>query len=405
MCTHLVRRLRPHLQRLVGRFLGVCLAGNVAACASEGRGAGWAGTVDTLPGGAVAVRSPSEGLWTPDTRWRLVEELRIGSIEAEGPELFGSVAGLAVDSAGRIYVLDRQAKEVRAFDAAGAFLRRIGREGGGPGELGDPIALAIGPEGSLLVVDVGNGRYARFDTSGAYLGSTRREVGGYVVPARVGFDPRGRFHEGARVRFGEDFGAAILRFESGLTDPHAFRIPEWETDEYVLTRGEMRMTAEVPFAPRLVWALDPGGGYWTAVTDRMRFVRHAMDGDTLRIVERAFDPIRATAADRDRAVEGLRWFTRQGGRVDPSRMPETRPQFQRFTVTPDGYLWVLVTRRPPGVAHRFDVYDPRGAYLGAVDTDLALGPWPLVVGDRVYGRTADSLGVTYVVRARIESGG
>lgn len=258
MCTHLVRRLRPHLQRLVGRFLGVCLAGNVAACASEGRGAGWAGTVDTLPGGAVAVRSPSEGLWTPDTRWRLVEELRIGSIEAEGPELFGSVAGLAVDSAGRIYVLDRQAKEVRAFDAAGAFLRRIGREGGGPGELGDPIALAIGPEGSLLVVDVGNGRYARFDTSGAYLGSTRREVGGYVVPARVGFDPRGRFHEGARVRFGEDFGAAILRFESGLTDPHAFRIPEWETDEYVLTRGEMRMTAEVPFAPRLVWALDPG---------------------------------------------------------------------------------------------------------------------------------------------------
>lgn len=35
-------------------------------------------------------------------------------------------------------------------------------------------------------------------------------------------------------------------------------------------------------------------------------------------------------------------------------------------------------------------------------TDVAWYPRPLFRGDRVYGTTSDSLGVTYVVRARIE---
>lgn len=379
----------------------VVVATGGTGCVSE-PGPGWAGVVDTLPGGVVAVRNPEQGTWTPETRRGLVEDLRLGSLDAEGPELFGSVAGLAVDADDRIYVLDRQAREVRLFDREGRHVRTIGREGGGPGEFGDPIAVAVDPDGDLLVVDVGNGRYARFDSTGAYLGSTPRTVGGYSVPARVTFDADGRFYEGALASFDEGWGRAVLRFEPGLERSEAFGLPEVSVPEFELRLGTTRMTAPVPFAPRQLWALDPRGRYWTAMTDRMRFVEHALDGDTIRVIERPSDPIPTTAEDRERAIVGLEWFTRQGGRVDPAAIPDTRPLLQGFAVSDSGRLWVEVTTVDPEVRYRFDVYDAEGVYLGGIDSDLAFSPWPLVVRGRVYGVTSDSLGVTYVVRATIE---
>ncbi|HLL45922.1 MAG TPA: 6-bladed beta-propeller, partial [Longimicrobiaceae bacterium] len=133
-----------------------------AACGGEpGRAAGgWAGTIDTLPGGTVRVHSPATGTWKPGEEWKLVEELRIGSAEAEGPELFGDVAALEVDRAGRIYVLEPQAKEIRVFDARGAHVRTFGRKGGGPGEFEQPAGLMWDPDGRLWVVDQQNARFS-----------------------------------------------------------------------------------------------------------------------------------------------------------------------------------------------------------------------------------------------------
>ena len=377
------------------------------ACVSGEAGPAWAGSVDTLPDGRISIRSPEIGSWEQmgDAPWRLVEELRIGSIDAEGPDAFGSIAGLDVDARGRIYVLDRQARELRAFDDDGGHVRTMGGEGGGPGEFGDPIGVALDPMDRLLVVDVGNGRYSRFDTAGVYLGAVPRPVGGYSVPARVGFDLEGRFLEGALAQSGDAYGQAILRWDTAFARVDTFRIPDYPTDEFELVRGEMRMTADVPFAPTLVWALDVRGRYWTAITDRMRFVEHALEGDTLRVIERDSEPIPTRDEDRERAIRGLEWFTRQGGRVDPSRIPDERPQLAQVAVSPDGYLWVRATPVTPGVANRFDIYDPGGRYLGAVATELGFHPAPVVRGDRVYGVISDSLGVSYVVRARIMSGG
>ena len=71
-----------------------------------------AAAVGPLPSGALAVRNPEQGVWDSAATWRIREELRIGSADADGPEMFGDVADVAVDSTGRLWVLDSQAQEV-----------------------------------------------------------------------------------------------------------------------------------------------------------------------------------------------------------------------------------------------------------------------------------------------------
>ncbi len=52
---------------------------------------------------------------------------------------------------------------------------------------------------------------------------------------------------------------------------------------------------------------------------------------------------------------------------------------------------------------RFDIFDPRGRYLGRARSDVALWTYrPVVVRGRwVYAVTTDELQVQYVVRAEI----
>lgn len=105
------------MNRLPGAALAVLL---VAGCGTDGAGSGdWAGSVYDSAGISV-VENPSDGVWTPQTAWRLEEDLRIGAVDGDSLRQFGSISGIAVDTSGAIYVLDRGAGEVRIFDAAGA---------------------------------------------------------------------------------------------------------------------------------------------------------------------------------------------------------------------------------------------------------------------------------------------
>jgi len=101
--------------------------------------------------------------------WQVVEELRIGSEDA--PEsAFGQVFDLAAADDGTLYLLDWSAAEVRVFDGAGQFLRRIGRRGFGPGEFAQPMKLELVGD-TLWVLDPGNARITVFNRRGEVLGT------------------------------------------------------------------------------------------------------------------------------------------------------------------------------------------------------------------------------------------
>jgi hypothetical protein len=161
----------------------------LASCGNPGQSVEmeWAGSVDTLVSGRVLVRSPDA---PTDGSSTLMERFRVGSEDAEGPDLFGSIEGLALGPEGEVYVLDGQASEVRVFDSEGGFERAFGGEGEGPGELSSPSGLALDSQETLWVMNWGNGRYTGFD---AVTGGVRREV-----PRRVWVPRR------CRVRSGSD---------------------------------------------------------------------------------------------------------------------------------------------------------------------------------------------------------
>lgn len=372
-----------------------------AGCGGDRAESGWAGAVDTLPGGALRVSSPAEGIWPANGGWEVREDLRIGALEGTGPEVLGRVAALAVDEAGRIYAAESQALEVRVFGPDGTHVRTIGRKGGGPGEFEDVSGLLWGPEGHLWLVDQRNGRYAVFDTAGAFLAHHRRRVGGMFWPWPGGFDPDGRLVD---VTFGRESTAPALVIgppAGGPTD--TVSVPAFEGPTFELTEGGRRiMTAPVPFAPTLRWRYDSRGFLWWGVTGRYRLHQVTLAGDTVRIVERAWDPVPVSPAERDSAVAAMEWFTRQGGVVEASRIPDGKPAFRHFHQDDRGHLWVVPSLPASPPVHAADLFDPEGRYLGRLELPFDLPFAPVVFrDDRLYTVVQDEAGVPQLVRAAV----
>lgn len=391
-------------RRYARRLASLALAAALAACGDARAGGGWTGTVDTLANGAVLVSNPATGTWDPGEEWTIEEELRIGSADVEGPELFGQVASLAVDDLGRIYVAEGQAHEIRVFNPDGSHLRTLGRKGGGPGEFEQISGMDWGPDGNLWIMDTGNSRLSVFDTTGAYVTSHRREGGFIMVPWRGGFDRQGRLYDVTGVRDGTEFRQVLVRYDENVQPTDTFRIPEYENETFDLVddRGLRRMSTWVPFTPNQGWTLDPEGDLWIGVNDRYRINHVTFGGDTTRVVERPFTPAPITDQEREEAMERLDGFVQQGGDVDASRIPDTKPAYGAFTTDDAGNLWVIATGESDA-PQVWDVFDPEGRYLGAVTTDLRFGlyPRPVFRDGFLYAVTTDELEVPYVVRARI----
>lgn len=95
--------------------------------------------------------------------------------------------GVALDSAGHIYVADNRNDRVMKFTRTGRFLKRIGRRGSLPGLLISPWGIAI--KGSnLYVVDQGNYRIVNFSTTGSLrriFGTKGRRTGQLIAPYAV----------------------------------------------------------------------------------------------------------------------------------------------------------------------------------------------------------------------------
>ena len=378
-----------------------------AACASEEKD-GWRGTVETRPDGVVVVRNPAEGTWGPGQEWTVEEDLRIGIAEGEGPALFGDVAAVEADSLGRIWVLERQAKELRLFDARGKHLGTLGREGEGPGEFRDPIGLAWAPDGTLWVADPGAGRFTVFDANGVFIDSHPRHVAGYSVPWRGGFGPDGLLYELGAVAAGQgEPRQVLLRFDASVEPLDTIRLPTHVGESFVHRQGAGTLFAGVPFAPGQLMELDPRGFLWTGINDRYRFAQLRPGGDTVRIVERAAAPVPVSPAERDEAEAGLKWFTDQGGRVDAGRIPSRKPAFEQIIPDGAGGVWVRPALPAGQAGAAFDVFDAEGRFGGRVRLPGGMDPYPAPVirGDAIHGVARDSLDVPHVVRARIVRGG
>lgn len=378
------------------RLVPMCLVLLPVMSCGGGEAAVSTASVETLPNGAVRVSNTAEGEWAASGTqpWQLVEDLRIGRVEGDGPDVFGRIRNVFADSAGRIWAMDSQARALHLFDASGEFVRTIGRPGEGPGEVATNSCAYAGPAGEIWIE--GGGRWQRFDTTGVLLGSipmTRNCArslwttderfllyvsGGSFVEHRL--NTAGELVAGDTVpapSFPDPPIVTWRRAGGGVTLRSA--LPFWPTGSFVQTgSGDL-------------WISDGGGPY--------AFRHESLAGDTLMLVERAYDPV---------PVDDTTWqaATRREGFVadepyDVDRIPRVYPPFDRLQPAADGSIWIF--RTVEGGATSLDVFASDGRYLGApvLPADFDRMRIHAITGDHIYAVAADELDVQYVVRLRI----
>lgn len=417
--------------KLTLRCAGLLL---VAGCAAADGAGDWQGTRETLPNGAVRVTNTAQGVWSEDDGWRLVPELQIGVIEGAEPFMFSAIMGVEADDEGRIYVLDRQANELRIFGADGSHVRTVGRSGGGPGEYASANGLRWLTPDSLLVIDQRGSRYTVLTRDGDYVRSVPRSLGffgwaftggrrGGVLyeQTSIGSDDARRpvligtslVDDASPLEASPAIDASAAERAPGAPPPPATAMdtvalpvtpaPGYESFSVRTERGGMVMA--VPFAPGAIYRLDDDGHLWHGHGSEFRLFRSTFDGDTL--LEIVLDAVPTPVTDQEMADwesdRGVAQFREMGGRLDLDRIPRTKPHFNDIHVAPDGHIWVSIPSEPGTT--QFAVFEADGRYLGRLHlSEVARDPIvPLVVrNDRLYLVGRDDLDVQRVIVYRIE---
>lgn len=354
--------------------------------------------------GGAGGKAGDGGAWDPGQGWRVEEEARIGSVDGEGPDALGSVVDVALDPMGRAWIADGQRKQLLVYDAQGRHVRTIGAPGAGPREFGAIAGMAWAPDGSLWVLDGGNARFAVYDTTGTLVRTQPNGSTITMTPWPGGFDRAGRLYDvGVQTRTGAPPAMVLVR-SAPRQAPETFAFPEFEGEFFEVSGGSSANRTvtriAVPFTGVPVWAIDPDGYVWIANTAEYRIERHGFGGGTDRVVEREVDPIPVTREDRARVMEENEFFTRQGGRIDLSRIPDHKPALNEFAFDDAGHLWVSPVLGA-GEAPALDVFTPAGGYLGRVQLPAGKMSVKTIRGDRMAVVAKDSLDVESVVLLRI----
>ena len=372
------------------------------------------GVRDTLPNGTPRVSYGS--LDSPTEASRITADLRIGSIEGEGPEVFGDVRGIEADTAGEIYVLDYQAAEVRVFSPEGLHVRTLSRRGEGPGELGASNGFVLAGD-TLFVYDHSKWLMMGLDRA------TGRELVRVPTPVRsYGYmwtgtrDDRGRFwksssHSDVAPTYPPEEGLQEVsaRTYMNVYDPateatDSVFIGEQSGASWVARVGESGFSyRSIPFRPTVATVVDPSGGFWQASTDRYRVARLSEAGDTSLVIEVAIDPLPVTAADRAAFVAPMAERSPEDARVAEEILavaPTVRPVLKRLFVDEKGRLWVeRMTDASAGPL--WDVFSGEGDYQGSIRVAFEASAYltPRIRNGRLYTLVQDDLDVPFVVRA------
>lgn len=405
--TFLITNVRTTAIVICALALTFTLLGTGCSSTSTELGGGWTGSIDTLASGEIIVQNTDEPLWSSEKTWRVVEEMRIGSDTGDDAILFGSIRSFDVDAQGRVFALDGQSQEIHVFDSDGAHIHTIGGRGTGPGEFENASAVDLSRNGEIWVMEMARGQLSILDENGDYL---RKEsiggVGWSQWPYSGGFDRVGRYNALIRSFHDEGSTESFARFDQSLTPLDTIPVPEKPDAEYFSNEtGDMQ--AAVPYQGHIAWCFAPNGNLWTLQTDQYELAEITGHGETLRRVTKEYEPIRVTAEDRTELGQSMEWFTDQGGKIDWSKIPNTRPVVSSLLCDDEANLWVRrVTIESDDDEESegplYDLFDPEGRYLGMLRFPFNLRSYPIMRNEILYGLTRDELGADIIVRARIE---
>lgn len=392
----------------------VCGALILGACGVDGGTSHHEPRVDTLPDGSIVVGNSEQGVWDadPDARWSVVERVRIGRREDEGPELFGMVRSVLVDDLGRMWVVDAQANELRVFDADGRLVRTVGGPGEGPSEFVRVGPAFHGPDGTIWVEDLSLVRWEVFDTAG-------NRVEGHRSPSMLRGGWRQWTRDGAFLVMEPhpETGEAVLGVyrkadDGGLTSDGRFlELPAEPMAVPLITLedGISSWETPVPFSPQPWGAYGPDLDFWLSdgVAEDGRYEIRQLSlesGQALLTIRRRFAPAEIPDSVRAAALESLREEAGDAT-ATPSLtlgiIPRHYPPFDVFHLSTDGTLWVARTFADG--RRGFDVFAWDGRYLGRPEAPARLAGMRIqsISATDIHAIDTDEFGVDQVVRLEI----
>lgn len=331
--------------------------------------------------------------------WRLERQLTVGSVGSMGepaPDEFGRVASAILGPDDRVYVADQMNSEVAVFEQDGSLALRFGRDGQGPGEFGGLYSLAWVKD-TLLALDFGAGRVAMFDAQGGWLGQRRHSGSITGSPSLLRLYQTDDDEAFAWSLHPTPHGSRrmFVRHTPAAADDTLWQL-SWDPSVNPYVRCDHPGGAisfwDIPFQPTFLQ--HPARGLLIAAinTDEYRVVYVGKEGDTVRVVERALEPVPTTAAEWDEGLREYRAFRddNPGVPCEPRSLqrPDVKPPVRDLLLDPSGRLWVeAITLDGPF----WEVFDPPGILVGRVP------PFPR--GDR----TAPSITDRHIVAVHTDS--
>lgn len=373
-----------------------------------------AATRDTLANGAIRVRYA----FLPDSATtRVIEELRIGSLDGDPSLTFGDVRGIEAASDGTIYVLDYQASEIRSFTPDGRFIERIATRGEGPGEITEANGFLLHGDTLLWVQDHGKWQMLGLDRTG----EERLRVAmpalryGYIWDGTV--DARGRVWKSTghsdevwrpfppELGFSEvSWRSYLIRFDPATESRDSVYLGEEGYRTHVSRTSTGGYAHQgVPFAPSTISVVDPDGSIWITGSGSYEIARLNEVGDTVLVIEADAAGPEVTPRDRadfiDRAVEEDETGRRAAEEL-AAEMPATKPAISGMLVDDLGRLWVRRGGTETDLP-RYDVFSRDGTHEESIELTFTPSQYLAlrVRGGKVYALVIDDLGVPFVVRA------
>jgi tripartite motif-containing protein 71 len=136
---------------------------------------------------------------------------------------FNQPWGVAVDAGGNVYVADTGNNKVQVFKSDGTFVTQWGSYGSGNGQFNQPYGIAVDSSGNVFVADYLNNRVQVFKTDGTWLntwGSLGNNPGQFHYPAGLAVDPSGNVFVAdifnSRVQVFTNNGAFLRTWSVGM---------------------------------------------------------------------------------------------------------------------------------------------------------------------------------------------
>ncbi len=360
-----------------------------------------------LIGWALACQPPRSPKDQP-ARMRLLPEFTIGTI-GDGPDGFGDVRGFVVDRQNQLWVVDGQAQELRVFDSAGRFLRKVGRKGSGPGEFVYADGITATPNGRVWVHDPQNSRLSAFDPDGRFIEQILAPTGGYGYVWEGGVDSSGRVWEDFITvdTVAQQPVKRFRRYAPDFSRADTVELPACVPGPGRTKRNALSGThgfAQIPNAPGAISATDFNGRMacipWTAEPNGYAVDLSGTDTLTRYAVEAA--PIALRPLERDSVIASLGATAKKiGADFSPSTVPATKPAVHGMFFDGEGRLWIK--RITPAGGTEFDIFDRAGRLVTVVESPFDPSNYirPMFRGDRIYFFVPGTDDVPQIVRTQL----